>query len=77
MRRDKDMSNKCINRLIGKNCKIVAHEPGEKNSFVVFGTLTELDEKNGLLIVESKEGFGCINIENIEAIKPRFKKEER
>ena len=68
------MVNKCINKLIGKQCKIVAHEPGEKKPFVVFGTLTEFDEKNGLLVVESKEGFGCVNIATIEAIKPRIKK---
>jgi len=69
------MSGKCINRLIGKKCKIVAREPGEKNSFVVSGTLMDFDDKNGLLVVESKEGVGCINIETIEAIKPRIKKE--
>jgi len=69
------MSNKCINRLIGKKCKIVAREPGEKDPFVVTGTLTDFDDKNGLLVIESKKGIGCINIATVEAIKPRFKKE--
>lgn len=69
------MSRKCINRLIGKKCKIVAREPGEKNPFVVFGMLTEFDEKSGFLVIESKEGTGCVNIATVEAIKPRIKKE--
>ena len=67
----KNMGNKCINRLIGKKCKIVAREPGEKNPFTISGTLTEFDDKNGFLIIESKKGTGCINISTVEAIKPR------
>jgi len=65
------MSRRCINKLIGKKCKIVAREPGEKNPFTMSGTLTEFDDKNGLLVIESKKGIGCINIATIEAIKPR------
>ncbi len=69
------MGNKCINKLIGKNCKIVAREPGENKAFVVFGTLQDFDETNGFLVVESEKGVGCINISNVEAIKPNIKKQ--
>ena len=67
------MSRKCISKLIGKKCKIIAREPGEKNPFVVSGVLTDFDDKNGHLVIESKKGIGIINITTVEAIKPKFK----
>jgi len=67
------MSRKCISKLIGRNCKIIAREPGEKNPFIVSGVLTDFNEKNGHLVIESKEGIGIININTVEAIKPKLK----
>ena len=67
------MIRKGIDKLIGKECKIIAREPGEEYPFVVFGTLTEIDHANGFLVIDSKEGVGCINIATVEAIRPKNK----
>lgn len=64
------MKKKCMDRLIGRYCKIVTREPGEERAHVVFGFVTDIDHTAGLLIIESNEGLGCLSIKTIEAIKP-------
>lgn len=69
------MKKKCMDKLIGKYCKIVAREPGDEKAHVVIGRVTEIDHESGLLMVESEQGLGCLNITTIEAIKPNNKKD--
>ena len=64
------MEKKCINRLIGSYCKVITREPGEDTAHVIYGMVTDIDNDEGLLIIESDEGFGCLNITTVEAIKP-------
>jgi hypothetical protein len=71
---EKKMEEKCIDRLIGRYCKIVTREPGEDRAHVIHGRLITIDYDAELLVVESKEGLGCLNIKTIEAIKPRLEK---
>ena len=68
------MEEKFIDRLIGRYCKIVTREPGEDRVHVIHGKLITIDYDAELLVVESKEGLGCLNIKTIEAIKPRIEK---
>jgi len=68
------MKKKCMDRLIGKYCKIVTREPDEERAHVVFGFVTDIDHAAGLLIIESSEGVGCLSIKTIEAIKPNNNK---
>ena len=65
------MKKKSIDKLIGKHCKIVTREPGEDRAHVIFGMVTDIDHDAGLIVIESAQGLGCINIKTIEAIKPR------
>ena len=37
------MNGKCVDRLIGKYCKIVTKEPGEKKATVVTGIVNNVD----------------------------------
>ena len=67
------MNGKCVDRLIGKYCKIVTKEPGEKKATVVTGIVNEVDYDAGFLIIESSQGVGCLNIKTIVAIKPKKK----
>ena len=69
------MEKKCIDRLIGKHCKIVTKEPGEERARVFFGRITDIDHNAGFIVIESNQGLGCLNINTIEAIKPRIKKD--
>jgi len=62
-----------IKNLIGKKFKIVTVEPGEQHPTVVNGRIKEIDDESGLVFIESDQGIGCINIENIMAIKPSKK----
>ena len=71
---ERKMEEKCIDRLIGRYCKIVTREPGEDRAHVIHGKLITIDYDAELLVVESKEGLGCLNIKTIEAIKPRIEK---
>ena len=64
------MEKKYMERLIGKYCKIVTKEPGEDRASVVTGTLEDVDYKDGFILVDSKQGLGCLRINTIIAIKP-------
>ncbi len=60
-----------MERLVGKQVKIVTKEPGEDRANVVSGILEDIDYKDGFIIVDSKQGLGCLRINTIIAIKPR------
>jgi flagellin FlaB len=64
------MEKKYMERLVGKYCKIVTKEPGEDRASVVTGTLEDVDYKDGFILVDSKQGLGCLRINTIVAIKP-------
>ena len=65
------MNEKCVDRLIGKYCKIITKEPGEDRANVVTGIIMEIDHDAGFIMIESTQGMGCLNINTIVAIKPR------
>lgn len=56
--------------LIGKSYKIIVKEPGQIRPSLISGKITEFDKESGLIFIKSDQGLGCINIENITAIKP-------
>jgi flagellin FlaB len=64
------MEKKYMERLVGRYCKIVTKEPGEKRASVVTGTLEDVDYKDGFILVDSEQGLGCLRINTIIAIKP-------
>ena len=66
-----NMNEKCVDKLIGKYCKIVTKEPGEDRANVVTGIIMEIDHDAGFLTIESTQGMGCLDINTIVAIKPR------
>ena len=65
------MNGKCVDKLIGKYCKIITKEPGGERANVVTGIIIEIDHDAGFLTIESTQGIGCLNINTIVAIKPR------
>jgi flagellin FlaB len=68
------MEKKYMERLVGKYCKIVTKEPGDKRASVVSGTLEDVDYKDGFILVNSEQGLGCLRISTIIAIKPGSKR---
>jgi len=68
------MEKKCMDRLIGKQCKIVTKEPGDDKARIIFGMVQLIDYNSGFVIIESERGTGCLNMKTIEAIKPSNKK---
>lgn len=68
------MKGKCVDRLVGKYCKIVTREPGDEKSYVVTGIVKEIDHDAGFITIESSQGLGCLSIKTIIAIKPKVKK---
>jgi hypothetical protein len=66
-----NMNEKCVDKLIGKYCKIITKEPGEYRASVVTGIIMEIDHDAGFLTIESTQGIDCLNIDTIVAIKPR------
>ena len=65
------MEKKCMDKLIGKYCKIVTTEPGEERAHIVFGMVTNIDHDTGLLVIECNPGLMYLKIETIVAIKPK------
>ena len=68
------MNGKCVDKLIGKYCKIITKEPGEKKANVVTGIVNDVDHESGFIMIESEQGAGCLSIKTIVAIKPKLKK---
>ena len=66
-----EMFRKNMDEMIGKYCKIVTREPGEKRANIVFGMLTNIDYDKGLVVVESNPSSVCLSIGTIVAIKAR------
>ncbi len=71
------MEKKYMERLLGKYCKIVTKEPGEKRASVVTGTLEDVDYDDGFVLVDSSQGLGCLRISTIVAIKPGNKNKHK
>ncbi|MFA5101909.1 MAG: archaellin/type IV pilin N-terminal domain-containing protein [Candidatus Thermoplasmatota archaeon] len=59
-----------MEKLVGKYCKIVTKEPGEERANVVTGILSDVDYKDGFIMVDSSQGLGCLRIDTVIAIKP-------
>ena len=68
------MNGKCVDKLIGKYCKIITKEPGEERSNVVTGIVNDVNHESGFIMIESEQGVGCLSIKTIVAIKTKFKK---
>ena len=68
------MKQKTMDRLLGKYCKIVTKEPGEEKARVVTGTIKDVDNDAGFIVIESIQGTNCLSIQTIVAIKPSSKK---
>ncbi len=68
------MNGKCVDKMIGKYCKIITKESGEDRANVVTGIVNDVDHESGLIMIESEQGAGCLSIETIVAIKPKLKK---
>ena len=66
-----DMKVHGLYRLIGRYCKIVMREPGDKKAHTVTGTIQEIDEQADFLIVQSVNRFWYLHINEILAIKPK------
>ena len=65
------MEKRCMDRLIGRYCKIVTMEPGDERAHVVFGILENIDYDAGIVIIKSNPGLLSVDIESIVAIKPK------
>ena len=68
------MKQNTMDRLLGKYCKIVTKEPGEEKARVVTGTIKDVDNDMGFIVIESIQGTNCLSMQTIVAIKPSSKK---
>jgi hypothetical protein len=50
-----------LNKLLGKQCKIVTKEPGDKKNHIVVGVILEIEYDEKFMIIESSYGIGCLN----------------
>jgi len=63
------MEPKYIERLVGKYCKIVIKEPGEKKGTVRIGLIENINYLDNSITVEIKEGENIVCVDNIIAIR--------
>jgi hypothetical protein len=68
-----EMKTNHLDKMIGQFCKIVTKEPGDLKAHVVTGTIHEIDHQTKQLMVKSSDGFYCLNIKAIVAMKPKKK----
>ena len=64
------MENKYMKRFVGRYCKVVTKEPGERKATVTTGLLEDVDYDDGFIIIDSPQGLGALRISTIIAIKP-------
>ena len=64
------MKEESLNRLLGKQCKIVTKEPGDEKNHTVIGVIKEIEYGEKFIIIESSHGISCLNMQSIVAIKP-------
>jgi len=64
------MKEESLNRLLGKQYKIVTREPGDEKNHVIIGIIKEIEYEEEFIIIESIYGIGCLNWQSIVAIKP-------
>jgi hypothetical protein len=69
--RKNNMNQRCVDKLIGKYCKIVTKEPGDEKPYIIVGTVKDVDHDAGFITIESTQGLGCLSIKTIIAIKPK------
>ena len=67
---NKMMKEGSLNRLLGKQCKIVTKEPGDEKNHIVIGVIKEIKYDEKFIIIESSHGIGSLNMQTIVAIKP-------
>ena len=60
-----------MNKLIGKYCKIVVRESGEKRAHTIFGMLTNIDYDERLAVIKSNPRSVYLSLDTIVAIKTR------
>ena len=53
-----------LNRLLGKQCKIVTKELGDKKNHIVVGVILEIEYDEKFMIIESSYGIGCLNMQS-------------
>jgi archaeal flagellin FlaB len=70
-----EMENKYMERFVGRYCKIVTKEPGEKKATITTGLLEDVDYEDGFIIIDSHQGLGALRISTIIAIKPATRKQ--
>ncbi|MDG6217914.1 MAG: hypothetical protein QCI00_00545 [Candidatus Thermoplasmatota archaeon] len=70
-----EMEKKYMERFVGRYCKIVTKEPGEKRSTITTGLLEDVDYEDGFIIIDSHQGLGALRISTIIAIKPTTQKQ--
>jgi hypothetical protein len=63
------MEPKYIERLVGKYCKIVIKEPGEKKGTVRIGLIENINYLDNSITIEVKEGENIVCVDNIIAIR--------
>ncbi len=68
------MKQNTMDRLLGKYCKIVTKEPGEEKARVVTGTIKDVDNDAGFIVIDFIQGTNCLSVQTIVAIKPSSKK---
>jgi len=65
-----------MERFVGRYCKVVTKEPGEKKATVTTGLLEDVDYEDGFIIIDSHQGLGALRISTIIAIKPAKYKQQ-
>jgi len=68
------MKQNIMDRFLGKNCKIVTKEPSEEKARIATGTIKDVDNDAGFIVIESIQGTICLSMQIIVAIKPSSKK---
>jgi hypothetical protein len=65
------MKGTCVDRFIGRHCKIITKESEENRAHVITGIVKGVDNDDGFVLVESLQGIACLSIKTVVAIKPK------
>lgn len=65
------MKKDIIDEFLGKYCKIITKESCEEKTHALTGVISDFDQDEGSIVIDSTRGLFYLKVDTILSIKPR------
>ena len=67
------MKRGIIDKFLGKYCKVITKESCEEKTHAITGVISDFDQDEGFIAIDSTRGLFYLKVDTILSIKPREK----